>query len=114
MSFSHDEFFLIIIMNYYYYYNECLYNIILNKLKLKKMTIICHTHYKILLAIKFELTQKYSASNSQYCWIKRKLTFNLIAIFYCWIEGLAQLVEHLTTVREVVGSNPGRTNTQGL
>ena len=27
---------------------------------------------------------------------------------------LAQLVEHRTTVREVVGSNPGRTNTQGL
>ena len=27
---------------------------------------------------------------------------------------LAQLVEYWTTVREVVGSNPGRTNTQGL
>ena len=27
---------------------------------------------------------------------------------------LAQLVEHRTFVREVVGSNPGRTNTQGL
>ena len=25
-----------------------------------------------------------------------------------------ELVEHRTTVREVVGSNPGRTNTQGL
>ena len=29
-------------------------------------------------------------------------------------DRLAQLVEHRTTVREVVGSNPGRTNTQGL
>ena len=27
---------------------------------------------------------------------------------------LAQLVEHRTSVREVVGSNPGQTNTQGL
>ena len=27
---------------------------------------------------------------------------------------LAQLIEHRTTVRGVVGSNPGRTNTQGL
>ena len=29
-------------------------------------------------------------------------------------DRLAQLVEHRTTVREVAGSNPGRTNTQGL
>ena len=29
-------------------------------------------------------------------------------------DRLAQLVEHRTTVREVVGSNPDRTNTQGL
>ena len=29
-------------------------------------------------------------------------------------ERLAQLVEHQAPVREVVGSNPGRTNTQGL
>ena len=29
-------------------------------------------------------------------------------------DRLAQLIEHRTTVREVVGSNPGRTNTQGL
>ena len=29
-------------------------------------------------------------------------------------DQLAQLVEHRTTVREVVGSNPGRTTTQGL
>ena len=29
-------------------------------------------------------------------------------------DRLAQLVEHRTTVREVVGSNPGWTNTQGL
>ena len=29
-------------------------------------------------------------------------------------DRLAQLVEHQTTVRAVVGSNPGRTNTQGL
>ena len=29
-------------------------------------------------------------------------------------DRLAQLVEHQTTVREVAGSNPGRTNTQGL
>ena len=29
-------------------------------------------------------------------------------------DRLAQLVEHRTTVREVVGSNPGQTNTQGL
>ena len=29
-------------------------------------------------------------------------------------DRLAQLVEYRTTVREVVGSNPGRTNTQGL
>ena len=27
---------------------------------------------------------------------------------------LAQLVEHQTSVGEVVGSNPGRTNSQGL
>ena len=27
---------------------------------------------------------------------------------------LTQLVEHLTTMREVAGSNPGQTNTQGL
>ena len=27
---------------------------------------------------------------------------------------LAQLVEHRTSVREVVGSKPGRTNSQGL
>ena len=30
------------------------------------------------------------------------------------VDRLARLVEHRTTVREVVGSNPGRTNTQGL
>ena len=30
------------------------------------------------------------------------------------IPRLAQLVEHRTTVREVVGSNPGRTNTHGI
>ena len=29
-------------------------------------------------------------------------------------DRLAQLVECRTTVREVVGSNPGRTTTQGL
>ena len=29
-------------------------------------------------------------------------------------DWLAQLVEYRTTVREVVGSNPGQTNTQGL
>ena len=29
-------------------------------------------------------------------------------------DRLAQLVEYQTTVREVVGSNPGRTNTHGL
>ena len=29
-------------------------------------------------------------------------------------DRLAQLVEHRTTVREVAGSNPGRTTTQGL
>ena len=29
-------------------------------------------------------------------------------------DQLAQLVEHRTTVREVAGSNPGRTNTKGL
>ena len=29
-------------------------------------------------------------------------------------DRLAQLVEHRAPVREVVGSNPGRTNTQGL
>ena len=29
-------------------------------------------------------------------------------------DRLAQLVEYRTTVREVVGSNPGRTNTHGL
>ena len=29
-------------------------------------------------------------------------------------DRLAQLVEYRTTVREVVGSNTGRTNTQGL
>ena len=29
-------------------------------------------------------------------------------------DRLAQLVEYRTAVREVVGSNPGRTNTQGL
>ena len=29
-------------------------------------------------------------------------------------DRLAQLVERRTTVREVVSSNPGRTNTQGL
>lgn len=28
-------------------------------------------------------------------------------------DQLAQLAEHRTTVREVPGSNPGRTNTQG-
>ena len=27
---------------------------------------------------------------------------------------IAQLIEHRTTVQEVVGSNPGRTNTKGL
>ena len=29
-------------------------------------------------------------------------------------DRLAHLVEYRTTVREVVGSKPGRTNTQGL
>ena len=29
-------------------------------------------------------------------------------------DRLAQLVEYRTAVREVVGLNPGRTNTQGL
>ena len=28
--------------------------------------------------------------------------------------GFANIVEHRTTVREVAGSTPGRTNTQGL
>ena len=32
----------------------------------------------------------------------------------CSTDLLAQLVEYQATVREVVGSNPGRTNTQGL
>ena len=30
------------------------------------------------------------------------------------LDQLAQLVEHWTTVREVTGSNPGQTNTQGF
>ena len=33
---------------------------------------------------------------------------------YPTADRLAQLVEYRTTLREVVGSNPGRTNTQGL
>ena len=33
---------------------------------------------------------------------------------YALTDRLAQLVEHRTTVREVAGSNPGRTTTQGL
>ena len=39
---------------------------------------------------------------------KKKKIKNLTA------DRLAQLVEHRTSVREVVGSIPGRTNTQGL
>ena len=33
---------------------------------------------------------------------------------YQTADRLVQLVEYRTTVREVVGSNPGWTNTQGL
>ena len=46
--------------------------------------------------------------------LKYSITFPLIAHMPLIDERLAQLVEHRTTVREVVGSNPGRTNTQGL
>ena len=36
-------------------------------------------------------------------------------VFKCQTaDRLAQLVEHRTAVREVAGSNLGRTNTQGL
>ena len=38
----------------------------------------------------------------------------MIIHLFATADRLAQLVEYRTTVREVVGSNPGRTNTQGL
>ena len=38
----------------------------------------------------------------------------LDSIGFMTADQLAQLVEYWTTVREVMGSNPGRTNTQGL
>ena len=38
-----------------------------------------------------------------------------IQVMYCSTANrVAQLVKHRTTVREVEGSNPGRTNTQGF
>ena len=43
-----------------------------------------------------------------YCFNALKLTAGIAA------DRLAQLVEHRTAVREVAGSNLGRTNTQGL
>ena len=38
----------------------------------------------------------------------------ILLSYYSTATQLAQLVEHQTTVWEVVGSNPGQTNTQGL
>ena len=39
------------------------------------------------------------------------ITSFFISFFTFTADRLAQLIEHRTTVREVVGSNPGRTNT---
>ena len=70
----------------------------------------------------------YSKVRSQFC-ISCLKNINLIAIpkadyqeidlkapqtKHNTADRLAQLVEHQTTVREVAGSNLGRTNTQGL
>ena len=46
----------------------------------------------------------------------REVSFWMLQIFVKAVtaDGLAQLIEHRTTVQEVVGSNPGWTTTQGL
>ena len=43
-----------------------------------------------------------------------KFTYRRRAPLFDWAAWLAQLGERRSAEREVVGSNPGRTNTQGL
>ena len=45
---------------------------------------------------------------------KKKTKKSLELCKLCHRRPVVQSVEHRTSVRETVGSNPGRTNTQGL
>ena len=47
-------------------------NLVWGRGVIKDTTYLMNITDKILLALKFELTQKYSASKSQHCWINKK------------------------------------------